>query len=174
MPQELRRRITLHSTSIFSCNARQASFFLARIITVILFAAFVAWSLFKITDCNLRRLGQLVFLTLACFWALSPTLNPWYWIWALPFLPFARSRGWWLTSGMLVLYYMRFWLDYHPDAGVCVAEALGMHPSTSGTILFDEILVFVEHLPWMAIVLFECTWRVFAARRASAEAEQRS
>ena len=53
-----------------------------------------------------------MFLTLAWFWFLSPTQNPWYWCWALPFVPFAKSRVWYLVAMMTLLYYLRFWFGH--------------------------------------------------------------
>lgn len=83
-------------------------------------------------------------MTLAWFWLLAPTLNPWYWTWALPLLPFARGRAWWAVSCVLFLYYLRFWLIVHwPDA----PGPLGMGYSGSG--FFDFVVTWVEHAPWM-------------------------
>ena len=56
---------------------------------------------------------ECAFLTLAWFWLLSPTQNPWYWCWALPFVPFAKSRVWYLVAAMTLLYYLRFWFAYN-------------------------------------------------------------
>jgi len=56
---------------------------------------------------------QCVFLTLAWFWFLSPTQNPWYWCWALPFVPFARSKIWYAVATMTLLYYLRPWFSFN-------------------------------------------------------------
>ena len=173
-PSRFRRWVSQRASDVFACDPRQASFLVARIITAFIFALIVLWSVLRIDAADVRQLGQLSFLTLAWFWALSPTLNPWYWTWALPLLPLTKSRGWWLISGLLTLYYLRFWLDYHPEMGGRVAAAFGLPPSASGTTLFDEILVFVEHLPWMAIVLWESISRVIYAKSARFDDTARS
>jgi len=93
-----------------------------------------------------EALGRRFFLVLATFWYLSATQNPWYWTWALPFAIFARSRIWLLVSGASLIYYLRFWLIYH-------------YPSPfwrglSGERIFDEIIVWFEHLPILLLLLF--------------------
>ena len=55
---------------------------------------------------------ETLFLVLAVFFFLQPTENPWYWLWALPFVCFARNRAWLLVSCWLFVYYVRFWLKY--------------------------------------------------------------
>ncbi|MDF1811868.1 MAG: hypothetical protein P1V20_06625 [Verrucomicrobiales bacterium] len=83
--------------------------------------------------------GRSIFLILAASWYLSATQNPWYWIWALPFLVFARSKVWLFVSAAALLYYARFWLIYqYPDK---------LWGEYNGKRLFDDILVWFEHLP---------------------------
>jgi hypothetical protein len=83
------------------------------------------------------------FLTLAWFWLLAPTQNPWYWLWPLPLLPFARSRVWLLASGLVLVYYLRFWLYYQwPDEAV---PGFGY----SGTQWFDFVITWLEFGPWL-------------------------
>ena len=84
-----------------------------------------------------------VFLTLAWFWLLLPTQNPWYWIWALPFVPFARNRAWLALGGLTLLYYLRFWLGYHwPNSPV-------WHTTYSGEVFFDYVVTWLEFAPWL-------------------------
>jgi len=54
---------------------------------------------------------QASFLTLAWGWLLSSAQNPWYLIWALPFMVFARCRSWFLLPGLVLLYYTSPWLE---------------------------------------------------------------
>jgi hypothetical protein len=79
---------------------------------------------------------------LAWFWLLSPTQNPWYWIWALPWVAFARSRAWLAVSGLTLIYYLRFWLNCHwpeePVAGT----------GYRGTLFFDFVIAWLEFAPW--------------------------
>jgi hypothetical protein len=87
---------------------------------------------------------ECVMLTLAWFWLLSPTQNPWYWIWVLPLLPWARSRVWLALSGLVLLYYLRFWLGYHfPDTPV-------FHTTYVGFVFFDLVVTWLEFGPWLA------------------------
>jgi hypothetical protein len=89
---------------------------------------------------------------LAWFWLLSPTQNPWYWAWALPFLPFARGRAWYAVSGLVMLYYFRFWLQYH------YPEAPALGTIYGGPRLFDFVVSWFEYAPWFV-------WLAFAAYR---------
>ena len=92
------------------------------------------------------------FLTLAWFWLLSPTQNPWYWTWALPFIPFDRCRSWLLVSGLALAYYLRFWLSYQwPDSPV---------PGSTyhGALFFDFVVTWIEFAPWLTALAIE-SWR---------------
>ena len=114
-----------------------------RTATAAVFVILVGWfSWWAIRDSDPSRLLEAVFLTLAWFFLLLPTQNPWYWIWALPFVPFARGRAWLAMSGLVLAYYLRFWLGYHwPDTTV---------PSSTypGELFFDYIVTWIEFGPW--------------------------
>lgn len=85
------------------------------------------------------------FLCLAWLWFLSATQNPWYWTWALPLVVFV-SRAWLLVSGFALIYYLRFWLVHQfPDAT--------LPGGLTGMRLFDEVVVWIEHLPPLLAVL---------------------
>ena len=84
------------------------------------------------------------FLTLAWFWLLCPTQNPWYWTWALPLLPFARSRVWMAVSGFVLLYYLRFWLTYD------WADTSVLGTGYMGSAFFDFVVTWLEFAPWFA------------------------
>jgi len=92
------------------------------------------------------------FLTIAWFWLLLPTQNPWYWTWALPFVPFARSRAWLAMSGLVFVYYARFWFSYHASA----IHVLGT--PYMGAEFFDFVVVWIEFFPWLI-------WMLWASRR---------
>ena len=94
-----------------------------------------------------------VFLTLAWFWMLAPTQNPWYWLWALPLVPLARCRAWLLVSGVALVYYLRFWFIYHfPQSGVAGT-------SYNGMLFFDFVVVWFEFLPVLMMLAVEWLWR---------------
>jgi hypothetical protein len=123
----------------------QAAFFVARAVSLLATVAIAAWCVGR----TLRNPGVAVwlesaFLTLAWFWFLSPTLNPWYWTWALPLLAFARSRVWLATSGVVLLYYLRFWFIYQfPDTPLAGTPY-------SGAAFFDFVVTWCEFGPWLA------------------------
>ena len=96
------------------------------------------------------------FLTLAWFWLLAPTQNPWYWTWALPFLPFAKSRAWLLVSGIVFAYYLRFWFTDH------FSNSAVLGTRYAGPAFYDFVVTWIEFFPWLLFLSF--TW---ASHRAS-------
>ena len=113
IPNELRESITALATSKLGMDPKFAPFLLSRGIlsaTFLALALYWAW-LGMSKDQPAEWLG-LAFLTVAWFWVLSPTLNPWYWTWAMPFVLFARNRAWHLVSAIVLVYYLRFWFAY--------------------------------------------------------------
>jgi hypothetical protein len=145
VPESWREFIVQPIADLASVDIRTASFVSARVLTAGVFsiiAMVLAYRLCGRPDGS--RFLEVVFLTLAWFWLLSPTQNPWYWVWAMPFLPFARGRAWYAMSGLVMVYYLRFWLQYHHP-----------HPSTLGTTyggtqFFDFVVPWFEYGPWFA------------------------
>lgn len=126
-----------------------ASFLVARTLTAgvhLLIALALAWSA---RTASLDNLPRLAFLCLAWFWLLLPTLNPWYWIWAMPLLPFARLRSWLLLSGCVLIYYLRFYLQ----------NTLGrqdiLQSGYTGADFFHYVVVWVEYGPWLLLLTGE-------------------
>lgn len=91
------------------------------------------------------------FLTLAWFWLLSPTQNPWYWCWVVPLLPWTSSRAWLAMSAAVLLYYLRFWLETaYPAAGVAGTPY-------DGEDFFYYVVPWIEFGPllaWLAVETF--------------------
>lgn len=85
------------------------------------------------------------FLCLAWLWFLSATQNPWYWTWALPLVVFV-SRLWLLVSGFALIYYLRFWFVHQFPNATLPGGLTGMR-------FFDEVVVWIEHLPPLLAVL---------------------
>ncbi len=85
------------------------------------------------------------FLCLAWLWFLSATQNPWYWTWALPLVIFV-SRPWLLVSGFALIYYLRFWFVHQFPNATLPGGLTGMR-------FFDEVVVWIEHLPPLLAVL---------------------
>ena len=97
---------------------------------------------------------EAAFLTLAWFWLMLPTQNPWYWLWALPFLPFMRNRAWLAVSGIILVYYFRFWLEYNlPTTKIWGTPY-------QGVAFFDFVLTWFEFAPWFVWLAIEGFVRV--------------
>ena len=99
-----------------------------------------------------KQLVEGVFLSLAWLWFLSPTQNPWYWTWALPFVAFG-ARSWLLVSGLSLIYYLRFFLLYHFEEQTIAATGY------VGTEFFDFVVVWFEHVPVLVLLLVETVLR---------------
>ena len=137
----------------------KAAFHLARALTGSVFVFIVALLLWRARSSDDPATWlRVAFLTLAWFWLLSPTQNPWYWTWALPLVMFAGSRAWLAVSGLTMIYYLRFWLSYHwPE------EPLLGTPY-AGAALFDLVVTWIEFGPWLL-------WLAWEARRRSTSGE---
>lgn len=123
--------------------AEQVPFWLTRRITIGIYA------LITIVLCVLavgaRRPEDwlsLCFFSIALFWMLSPTQNPWYFVWAVPLIPFVRRPLPWLViSGTLFLYYLRFLFQYH------FSQTNVMGTGYVGTTFFDFVVPWIEFGP---------------------------
>lgn len=82
------------------------------------------------------------FLSLVWFWLLLPTQNPWYLTWALPLLPFARSRAWLALSGLAITYYLRFWMTAQFSSPL-------FGTTYPGPQFFDYVVTWFEFAPWL-------------------------
>jgi hypothetical protein len=147
MPDSWRNRLTATASRIFHSDgdSERTPFLLTRALTTF------AWMVIALLLC--RRVWrdpatfyESAFLTLAWFWFLSPTQNPWYWIWALPLVPWARNRTWLLVSGLILIYYSRFWFQYHATT---TAE-WGL--PYQGVAIFDFFVVWIEFAPFLLLL----------------------
>ena len=152
-PQPLRSRIIQSAAFAFAIEREAAPFLVARATTGLVFLALALGFAYQASRTTENAdVCEAVFLTLAWFWLLCPTQNPWYWTWALPFLPFARSRVWLAISGLVFVYYLRFWFSYHwPSTPVLGTDYVG-------SAFFDFVMTWVEFAPWFAC-LFIAHWR---------------
>jgi hypothetical protein len=154
VPQNWRLILIDKSESLIGIEAARAPFFLTRAATsaaFILLAAWLAWRASRAKEA--AEWLNAAFLTIAWFWLLLPTLNPWYWTWALPLLPFCRNRTWFLVSGLVFLYYFRFWLVHH------FADAQLLGTAYSGPMFFDYVVTWLEFCPWFAMLMAGHLWR---------------
>jgi len=153
-PQAPREMLIGRLAERFADDRWQASFAVVRVASLMATLAVAAWCVQRA-----RRTSDIAvwlesaFLTLGWFWFLSPTLNPWYWTWLLPLLAFARSRVWWWTSGVLLVYYLRFWFSYqYSDTPVTGTPYVG-------AAFFDYVVTWFEFGPWLACLILAHAWR---------------
>lgn len=149
------RELLLSSLSEWAAIERgQAAFLLARFLTVAVFVVIALLLIWRLRHSNEPAdWFRVAFLTLAWFWLLSPTQNPWYWLWALPLVPFARSRAWLAVSGLALIYYLRFWLIYHWPEQPLLGTAY------SGAAFFDFVVTWIEFGPWFLWLAIESLGR---------------
>jgi hypothetical protein len=129
-------------------ETRRVPFFLTRAITSAGFIVIACWLAWRSSNSEEpKRWLSDAFLTVAWFWLLLPTQNPWYWTWALPLLPFATNRAWLLMSGLAFVYYFRFWLVQH-YAATPLLETVYRGPT-----FFDYVVTWLEFAPWFVMLL---------------------
>ena len=162
VPNSVRRSACSVTANVFGVEVGRAPFFLSRLITSCIFLAIAVWlALRKRTDASPQCFLEAAFLTIAWCWLLLPTENPWYWTWALPLLPFARSRAWLLLSGLAMIYYFRFWLTFH----FLNTPLLGTR--YCGPQFFDYIMTWLEFGLWFAILALTAIRRKLQASSTS-------
>jgi len=134
----------------------EVPFAVARALTALVFVVLACWFAWRAARSgDPATFCQAGFLTLAWFWLLCPTQNPWYWTWALPLVPFARNRVWLLVSGLALIYYTRFWFEYHAE------ETSSWGLAYQGVELFDFGIVWIEFAP---LLLLLCVGYVMRGR----------
>lgn len=145
LPEAWRRNLTAAVSQRLGIDRSEAPFLVARFATTAIFLMITTALLWRAHFAeDQTEWLRTAFLIVAWFWLLSPTQNPWYWIWALPLVMFARSRAWLLVSGLVMLYYLRFWLSYHwPEQTVAGTPYRGAE-------FFDYVVTWVEYGPCFA------------------------
>ena len=129
---------------------KDTSFLLARLLASVIFcfiACKVAWRASAIDDP--QAWCRAAMLTIAWFWLLCPTQNPWYWCWVVPLLPFARYRTWYLVAGCTMLYYLRLWLAANYPEPPFLGTVYG------GEYFFHFVVVWVEFAPCLLLLGIE-------------------
>ncbi|MCP4786878.1 MAG: hypothetical protein GY878_25370 [Fuerstiella sp.] len=148
-PDTAKRLFVLPVAEWTNQSEEAAAFRVSRAITAVIHMLITAWLASAAWRANLRQLPGLVFLSMAWFWLLLPTLNPWYWIWAMPLLPFARLRSWLFMSGCVTIYYSRFWFQNTWGAQLI--------PGTTydGRAFFNFVVVWLEYVPLFIVLYME-------------------
>jgi hypothetical protein len=153
VPNQWRQAVVAPLASRLDETPANVAFLLARGVTLAVFVLVALWLAQQAQrSAEPARWLEAAFLTLAWFWALSPTMNPWYWTWALPILPFARGRAWFAVSGLLMLYYLRFWLTYR------FADTALFGTGYRGEFFFHFVVVPLEHGIWLGWLVVE-SWK---------------
>jgi len=143
VPDGVRGAVEAGLSSVWDLDPVAATFRTARVITLVIFLLIAAYCVRKSTRTdNAAAWIESAFLTLAWFWLLAPTQFPWYWCWALAFIPYARSPAWLWLAGCSLYYYTRFWLAWHSPAAV-----LGTH--YDGSHFYYFVAGWLAYGPWL-------------------------
>lgn len=145
IPETWRGSLVSNFAAETGSDTARLPFLLARVISSIVYLAIalgiaIRATAAKVPDDPTRRLLEAAFLTLAWFWLLLPTQNPWYLVWCLPLLPFARGRAWLVLSGFAFGYYLRFWFTAQFSEPI-------LGTPYSGSAFFDYIVTWIEFGP---------------------------
>lgn len=154
VPVSWKERFTAIAARWFRVAPSEAAFFTARLLTGGAFIGILAGLVWRARhSADAADWLRVAFLVLAWFWLLSPTQNPWYWLWALPLAVFARGRAWLAVSGLVMVYYLRFWLVEH------WADAPVLGTRYAGAAFFDFVVVWFEYGPWFVWLAWEAARR---------------
>ena len=164
-------------------STSHVTFFITRILTLGILALITIWFCIKILfRPTANRWLELSFLTLAWFWLLSPTQNPWYWTWTIPLLVFATGRAWFFMSGLVFAYYLRFWFGYHFDKTDVIGELKVQQGDPAvfdwifplsdtfryqGNTFFDMYIPFLEFGPWFVLLIAAAVFRRLTSKPTS-------
>lgn len=147
VPNEIREKWCRDLADVNLANGNPA-YFVARLVTVALFGLFYLYILLHVwRTWSPDDLANLLFLVIGVFFYLQPTQNPWYWVWAMPLVCFAKNKGWLFISMVLFVYYLRFWFTEQADSYQFLETTYVGHD------FFDHCLVWVEFALVLAILL---------------------
>lgn len=166
IPNQWRQAVVDRMAAQFSIGTEQTAFLITRAVTAGVFLIIATWLIWRAARQPVIYVFlKAVFLTLAWFWLLLPTQNPWYWTWALPLLPFARGRAWLAVSGLVLIYYLRFWFSYHwSDHAVLGTPYQGVR-------FFDYVIIWLEFAPWFVWLCSSAIYRSACAKERHAAAD---
>ena len=149
VPDAWKRKLLGPVESRTGQSANASAFLITRAVTSFLHLAIALFLAARTWNARPKDLPRYAFLCIAWFWLLLPTLNPWYWIWAMPLLPFVRLKSWLLLSGCVAIYYLRFTLQN--DYGNFRIFDTGYR----GANFFHYVVVWLEYLPFWILLLLE-------------------
>jgi len=130
------------------------AFVIAQVISWSTVAVIACWFAFRRwpMPASPSTLPEATFYTLAWLFLLSPTANPWYLLWTVPFLPWGRAATWFLLPLTVLHYYFWFWFEYHfPLDPRTEVGGTGL----AGREFFARVWLWVEYAPFYALLLAE-------------------
>ena len=127
------------------------AYMLALATVAVILSTCAIWATRRVAEKSPAEVIRRVFIVLACLFLLGPLGFPWYFLWCVPFLPFAQLRSWRLLVVILPIYYLRFWFYYHHESGVGGFER--------GVDIFDYVVVNLEFGLFFAVAGAELLWR---------------
>ncbi|GAB4133760.1 MAG: hypothetical protein Kow0040_16520 [Thermogutta sp.] len=143
VPERWKERYVAAVAGLLGRPESEIPFLTARLITMTAFLAILTVLTYRVRTSEIpAQWLRAAFLIIAWFWLLSPTQNPWYWLWALPLVMFARSRAWWALAGFVIVYYLRFWFTFH------WADQPVLDTPYTGSVFFDFTVTWLEYAPW--------------------------
>ena len=131
-----------------SIGGANPAFAVSRLITLAVFGFFYAFMLYKTYRSEHSLAIENYVWVLTVFLFLQPTVNPWYWLWVAPLTCFANHKGWMFVSGLLMIYYLRFWFRGLPDSYSFGGGAY------HGAGLFDHGVAWLEFAAIVAVILW--------------------
>ena len=138
VPNSVRRQVS--HLPISDYLGGNPAFRLTRVITLSLFAVCYLTLLPRLMNGSDQEFLVGILFVLFFFLMLQPTVNPWYWLWAVPFTCFCSRWGWTAVSGVLLLYYVRFYFQ------ISSLEFDFFQRTYWGVEIFDHIIVWIELL----------------------------
>lgn len=145
VPNQVRQQIANSPTGRASENP---AFLLTRIVTLTVFAIVYLCYLPRFYSGNDQQFLTGVLFVLFAFLMLQPTVNPWYWVWAVPFTCFTSRWGWIAVSAILTVYYTRFFFE-RSDLVFTVNHSLYTRVE-----IFDHFVVWGEAILIVLLLLF--------------------
>ena len=145
VPNQYRLDVVNSSIAKFSDNP---AFLLTRIITLAAFAIVYLCYLPRFYSGNEQQILVGLLSILFAFLMVQPTVNPWYWVWAIPLTCFASRWGWIGISAVLSVYYTRFFFE-SSGWGFVYSQY-----DYSGVAIFDHFVAWGEAIAIILLLIF--------------------
>ena len=167
VPNSLRTTLTDSMSGWLNRSPSETAFLAARGLTAAVFtliAFALAWKAMHHDDPSVWL--QASFLTIAWFWLLCPTQNPWYWTWVLPMIAFVRNRIWIAFGCVVFVYYTRFWFT------AMYSDSLVFGTNRQGAEFYDLFVPWVQFAPLLIALTIMSLARRSRGRAAEAALQE--